>query len=217
MFTQVLLIDEINRAPAKTQSALFEVMQEKQVTFDGNLYPMTLPFFVIATQNPVEQEGTYALPEAQLDRFTLKINVQLPGLEDEKAILNRFKNDFNTKQAAVVKKVAGKETIEKSMQVIEQIEVSEQVIDYISKLVVGTRNHPDIYLGGSPRASLNLLKCAKALAALKGRNFVIPDDVQNMVPSVLHHRLILNPEQEMAGVKVEDVVLEIINQVEVPR
>lgn len=217
VFTQILLIDEINRAPAKTQAALFEVMQEKQITNNNDTYIMELPFFVVATQNPVEQEGTYPLPEAQLDRFIYKIIVGLPNVSEEFDILNKYKNNFKENQTAVILPVLSKETIAACASFIEQVTVSEQIMQYISTLVVATRNHPDIYLGGSPRASLNLLKGAKAFAAIKGRDFVIPDDVKYLSRHVLSHRLILQPEREMEGVKTEEVLQEIFNSIEIPR
>ncbi len=217
VFTQVLLIDEINRAPAKTQAALFEVMQEKQVTNDRETYAMKLPFFVMATQNPVEQEGTYPLPEAQLDRFIFKINVDLPSEEEEFDILKRYRQDFSDKQSDKLKTIISEDEIQKCAEVIERVSISDQLLQYIGKLVVSTRKHPDIYLGGSPRASLNIMKASKAFAALNGRSFVTPDDIKYVSGFVLNHRIILQPEREMAGIRVQEVVEEIFNSLEVPR
>jgi MoxR-like ATPase len=216
-FTQILLIDEINRAPAKTQAALFEVMQEKQITNDNETYKMELPFFVMATQNPVEQEGTYQLPEAQLDRFIFKLIVDLPDEVNEYAILTRYRKDFSDNHSEVIRPVLSAEIVKRCATYVENITISDQLLQYISKLVVATRKHPDIYLGGSPRASLNILKAAKTIAAIKGRSFVTPDDIKYVSGIVLNHRIILQPEREMAGVKTEEVLAEIFNTIEVPR
>lgn len=217
IFSNIILIDEINRAPAKTQAALFEVMEERQVTVDGDTRPMSFPFFVIATQNPIEQEGTYKLPEAQLDRFLVKINMQYPKLEEEKAILRRFRNDFTLAQREDVRPVFTTEDIRKCQQLTEQVYISDALLDYIANIVHDTRNNGDLFLGASPRASLAILRMAKAMAALYGRDFVTPDDIQYVAYPVLNHRIILTPEREMEGVDTREVVRDIIEKMEVPR
>lgn len=217
VFANIVLIDEINRAPAKTQSSLFEVMEERQITYDGKLYPMEFPFLVVATQNPVDQEGTYNLPEAQLDRFLFKIKISYPELNQEEEILFRYKNQIKTNNLDNIKKVFSVADIQKIQEIVENIIVEDQLLKYIASLIHKTRNHGNIYLGASPRASLSLLKSSKALAAIRGRDFVTPEDIQFLAPHVLNHRLILTPEAEMEGVTTEEVVAEIIEQVEVPR
>jgi MoxR-like ATPase len=217
VFSNFILIDEINRAPAKTQAALFEVMEEHQVTVDGQTYKMPFPFFVIATQNPIEQEGTYKLPEAQLDRFLVKFNLQYPNLEEEKSILRRFKNDFQMASRDIVKPVLGADEISDCQELIQQVHIKEELIDYIAHIVHDTRNNGDLFLGASPRASLALLKMAKAVAAINGRDFVTPDDVQYIAYPVLNHRVILTPEREMEGYSTYDVIQGIIQKIEVPR
>lgn len=217
VFSNIVLIDEINRAPAKTQSAMFEVMEEKQVTVDGTTHKMTLPFFVLATQNPIEQEGTYKLPEAQLDRFVFKINLQYPSLENEQLILRRFKDDFaNTKQEDV-KPVFSAEKIAECSRLIEQVHIKDELLDYIGRIVHDTRNNGDLFLGASPRASLAIMKTAKAVAAMSGRDFVTPDDIKYVAYPVLNHRIILTPEREMEGTETSDVIDEILKRIEVPR
>ena len=218
IFSKLILIDEINRAPAKTQAALLEVMEEKQITIDGTTYDMSLPFFVIATQNPVEHEGTYRLPDAQLDRFLFKLKVPHPGLEDEKAILNRFKNQFNSKVSEEeVNKVVTPEDILACQSIIEQVHIKDELIDYIARIVHETRNHGEIYLGASPRASLSILRTAKGIAAMRGRDFVTPDDIQYVCTPVLNHRIILTPEKEMSGGTDVEVIKGILKEIEVPR
>jgi MoxR-like ATPase len=217
VFSQVVLIDEINRAPAKTQSALFEVMEEYQVTVDGETHPMKQPFFVIATQNPIEQEGTYKLPEAQLDRFLFKINVPYPGLQEEQSILRRFSSDFNLAARVVINPVFGSQDIFKCRHLIEQVTIREELLDYIAAMVHTTRQHPDLFLGASPRASLAILKASKAIAAMRGRNFVTPDDIRQVLWPVLNHRIILTPEREMEGYDARDVIHDILKKLEVPR
>ena len=217
IFSNIVLIDEINRAPAKTQAALFEVMEERQVTVDGKTRPMSFPFFVIATQNPIEQEGTYKLPEAQLDRFLVKIKMQYPKLEEEKAILRRFRSDFTLAQRDEVRPVFTAEDVRKCQQLTEQIYISDALLDYIANIVHDTRNNGDLFLGASPRASLAIMRMAKAMAALYGRDFVTPDDIQYVAYPVLNHRIILTPEREMEGVDTREVVREIIQKMEVPR
>ena len=217
IFSNVVLIDEINRAPAKTQAALMEVMEEKQVTIEGTTYKMSQPFFVIATQNPVEQEGTYKLPEAQMDRFIFKLKMQFPEMEDEKSILRKFKNDFAQSMIQEVQPVLNKKKLDECKRIVEQVHISEDLIDYIAKIVVATRNDGALYLGASPRASLNILKTAKAMALIRGRYFVIPEDIKYVTPHILNHRIILSHEKELEGVEPEEVIKEIIEGIEVPR
>jgi len=217
IFSNVVLIDEINRAPAKTQAALFEVMEEKQVTVDGTTYFMGAPFFVVATQNPIEQEGTYKLPEAQLDRFVFKIILQYPSLEEEQSILRRFKNDFSGVLRETVEPVITPAEIADSQRLIEQVYIREELLDYIAAIVHNTRNNADLFLGASPRASLALMKTAKALAAMAGRNFVTPDDIRYVSYPALNHRVILTPEREMEGYTTREVLDEIVKKIEVPR
>ena len=217
IFSNIVLIDEINRAPAKTQSALFEVMEERQVTIDGTTYPMSFPFLVMATQNPIEQEGTYKLPEAQLDRFIFKINMEYPNLADEKAILRRFKDDFKQKQTLDVQHVLQTEDLKACQELIEKVYIKDELLDYIAAIVHSTRNNGDLFLGASPRASLAIMKASKALAAISGRDFVIPEDVQHVAYPVLNHRIILTPEREMEGYNPKDVIMDIVKKIEVPR
>ncbi|MBL4594910.1 MAG: MoxR family ATPase [Flavobacteriales bacterium] len=217
IFSNLILIDEINRSPAKTQAALFEAMEEKQVTVDGTTYKLELPFFVIATQNPIEQEGTYKLPEAQLDRFLFKLKVGYPSLEEEINILERFKNDFSNDHSGKVKSVVNAEEIAKCNSIIEQIHIKTELINYIATIVNETRNNGSLFLGASPRASMAIMKTSKAIAALRGRDFVTPDDIQFVCFSVLNHRIILSPEKEMEGVTIDSVIKEIIKKIDVPR
>ncbi|MBK9353540.1 MAG: MoxR family ATPase [Bacteroidetes bacterium] len=217
IFSNFILIDEINRSPAKTQASLFEVMEERQVSVDGTTYQMSFPFMVIATQNPIEQEGTYRLPEAQLDRFLFRIKMDYPNFENEKLILRKFEQDFTNRQVLDVKGVMKAEDLKKCQEIVETIYIKEELLDYIAKIVFNTRNNGDLYLGASPRASLAILKSAKAMAALNGRNFVIPDDIRWVTPSVLNHRIIASPEKEMEGVTTEDIINNIIKGIEVPR
>lgn len=217
VFSNIVLIDEINRAPAKTQAALFEVMEERQITYDGNCYEMSFPFLVIATQNPVEQEGTYNLPEAQLDRFLFKIKMDYPTLEEEVSILTRYKEQIKAPSLDLIKAIFSVSELKKVQEVVEKVIVEDRLIQYIAQIIHKTRNHGKIYLGGSPRASLSILKSAKAFAAIRGRDFVTPDDIQFVAIPVLNHRLILTPEADMEGNRVEDVIREIVQSIEVPR
>ncbi len=217
IFANIVLIDEINRAPAKTQASLFEVMEEAQVTIDGRTYPMDFPFFVIATQNPIEQEGTYKLPEGQLDRFLIKINLEYPDQAEEQLILRRFRDDFSHRQEKNVAAVFGPEDIREFRGLIEQVHIKDELLDYIAALVHRTREHPDLFLGASPRASLGILKMSKSVAALAGRDFVTPDDIQYVAYPVLNHRIILTPEREMEGYTGREVIEDIIKSIEVPR
>ena len=217
IFSNIVLIDEINRAPAKTQAALFEVMEEFQVTVDGHTYRMGAPFFVVATQNPIEQEGTYKLPEAQLDRFLFRIRLDYPQLDEEKAILRRFRNDFSLAVKEQTRAVFSPQEIEECRSLVEQVYIREELLDYIAQIIHQTRNNGDLFLGASPRASLAILKTSKAIAAMRGRDFVTPDDIRYVAYPVLNHRIILTPEREMEGYDPQDVVNEIIQQIEVPR
>ena len=217
VFSNIVLIDEINRAPAKTQSALFEVMEERQVTVDGKTYPMGFPFFVIGTQNPIEQEGTYKLPEAQLDRFLFKINMEYPSLEEEKSILRRFKEDFRQIKTAEVHSVLRGDDIRACQELVEKVHIKDELLDYIAAIIHNTRNNGDLFLGASPRASLAILKTSKAIAAMNGRDFVIPEDIQYVAYPVLNHRIILTPEREMEGYTTSDVIKDIVKKIEVPR
>jgi MoxR-like ATPase len=217
VFSNLILIDEINRSPAKTQAALFEAMEEKQVTIDGQTHALGKPFFVIATQNPIEQEGTYKLPEAQLDRFLFKLNVDYPGLENEISILQRFKSDFSQKKTEKVNAVVQTFDIEKCLGIIERVHIKDELIRYIATIVHHTRNNGDLFIGASPRASLAIMKTAKAFAAIHARDFVTPDDIQAVCYPVLSHRIILSPEKEMEGLTTEQVIQEMIRSIEVPR
>lgn len=217
VFSNIVLIDEINRAPAKTQAALFEVMEEYQVTVDGATHPMEKPFFVIATQNPIEQEGTYKLPEAQLDRFLVKIILEYPSLEEERAILRRFRSDFKQKQREQVRPVFTAAEILECQELVQTVHIREELLDYIAQMVHDTRNNGDLYLGASPRASLAILRMSKAVAAMQGRDFVTPEDIQYVAYPVLNHRIILTPEREMEGMSTREVIGAIIERIEVPR
>lgn len=217
IFANVVLIDEINRAPAKTQSALFEVMEERQATVDGTTHKMGAPFMVIATQNPVEQEGTYKLPEAQLDRFLFKVVMEYPSLSEEQAILRRFNSDFDAALQHTVQAVIRPQEIAEAQKLIERVYIREELLDYIATLVYQTRNNADLFLGASPRASLAIMRSAKAVAAMDGRAYVTPDDIRYVSFPVLNHRVILTPEREMEGYSVREVIDAMIRKVEVPR
>lgn len=217
IFSNIVLIDEINRAPAKTQAALFEVMEERQITNDGQTFKLDPPFFIMATQNPIEQEGTYRLPEAQLDRFLFKIKLEYPEIKDEIAILQRFKNNIKEVTLDALNAVLSANDIQEFQSLIEEVKIEDQLIEYIAKIVAETRSHGRLYLGASPRASLSILKASKAFAAMRGRDFVTPDDIQYVSEPVLNHRIILTPEAEMEGVSPEDVIAEIVQKIEVPR
>lgn len=217
VFSNLVLIDEINRAPAKTQAALFEVMEEHQISVDGTTYPMEEPFIVVATQNPIEQEGTYKLPEAQLDRFLFRIKTFYPTLEEENIILQRFREDFEMKILHEVKPVIDSGMISRCKDIAEKVIVKDELLLYIAQIIHETRNNPDLFLGASPRASLAVMKTSKAIAAIRGRYFVIPDDIRFVMQHVLNHRIILSPEKEMEGAFPEDVINGIIQKIEVPR
>ena len=219
IFSNIVLIDEITRSPAKTQAALFEVMEERQITNDGTTYPMAQPFVVLATQNPIEQEGTYRLPEAQLDRFLFKIQVGYPSLEEEVLILQGH-HDRRQQGASAVESVRPVLTAAQVADLrykVRQVLVEPKVLEYIAQIVHQTRNSKFLYLGASPRASVALLSASKALAAIRGRDFVTPEDVQELTPSVLRHRIILTPEKEMEGASPDDVIRQILEKIEVPR
>ncbi|NVN19954.1 AAA domain-containing protein [Muricauda sp. HICW] len=217
IFSNIILIDEINRAPAKTQSALFETMEERQATVDGTTYKMGEPFMVLATQNPIEQEGTYALPEAQLDRFLFKIKVDYPSVEEEVIILQNHHERKGEKPQDQIKAVLTPKKLAEFKKNIHEVVVEQKILDYIANIITQTRNHPHLYLGASPRASIATLTAAKAFAAISGRDFVIPEDVKKALVPVLNHRVILTPEREMEGMTTENVVTMIMESVEIPR
>jgi len=217
IFGNIILVDEINRAPAKTQSALFEVMEERQVTIDGTTYLMDEPFMVLATQNPIEQEGTYRLPEAQLDRFLFKIEIKYPSLEEETSILMAQHALVNKTLLAEVKPVLSVAQIQAARGIIRNLYVEPKLLEFIAKIVNETRNNPSLYLGASPRASLAIVHSAKALAAIQNRDFVTPDDIITVAVPVLAHRILLSPEKEMEGITTTDVVNQIIKKLEIPR
>lgn len=217
IFSNFILIDEINRAPAKTQAALFEVMEEKQITVDGETYKLGFPLFIVATQNPIEQEGTYKLPEAQLDRFLFRIKLNYPSLEEEFQILQRFKNTAQDKLVDDISPVFNTDNLTKCMDTIKNIHIKDELLSYIASIVDLTRKSGDLFLGGSPRASLSIMETAKSLATMNGRDFVTPDDIQFVAYPVLNHRIILTPEREMEGLEPEDIIRDIIKKVEVPR
>ena len=217
MFTNLLLADEINRSPAKTQSALFEVMEESSITVDGVTYGIPQPFMVVATQNPIEMEGTYNLPEAQLDRFMIRLKMGYPEMEEEAFILHRFKEDFYGSGIGEVRQCLKKEEILGLRSQVQKIFISDELVGYIAAIVTATRQNKNLILGASPRASLGLLRMAKAVAGMSGRDYVIPEDVQDVVHAVLCHRLLLDPERELSGVTADLVLNEIIQSVPVPR
>lgn len=217
VFGNIILIDEINRAPAKTQSALFEVMEERQLTVDGQTYRMQEPFTVLATQNPVEHEGTYRLPEAQLDRFIFKIDVKYPSLDEEIAILAQQHQQKTADQLSEITPVlSGDEIVALRKQVL-RLHVEEKLLVYVARLIHESRNNKSLFLGGSPRASLAIVNAAKAIAAMRGRDFITPDDIIYVTPSVLRHRIMLTPDKEMEGSTPDDVIGQMIQKIEVPR
>ncbi|HEY4107751.1 MoxR family ATPase [Puia sp.] len=217
IFSNIVLIDEINRAPAKTQSALFEVMEERQITVDGHTYHLEAPFMVVATQNPIEQEGTYHLPEAQLDRFLFKIRVQYPTQEEEFHIVSNHHLMKGDQRIETVDPVIPGVRIQQLRDKVRGLHIEEKLIHFITAIVVATRDHKAIFLGASPRASIGILNGAKALAAMRGRDFVTPEDIVYITPSVLRHRLVLTPEKEMEGTTTDEVIAEIVKSIEVPR
>ena len=213
----MIIIDEINRAPAKTQAALFEVMEEQQITIDGQRYKLDTPFMVLATQNPIEQEGTYRLPEAQLDRFLFKIDVDYPNLEDEINIITREHELKDKKKTETINSFLNGKQIEKFQNLVTQVLVEEHLLKYIAEIIVATRTNQFLFLGASPRASIAILKASKAFAAMEGRDFVTPEDIKRAAIPVLHHRVIVTPEREMEGVTSKEVIKHIIESVEIPR
>jgi MoxR-like ATPase len=217
LFANIVLTDEINRSPAKTQAALFEAMEERQITVDGATYKLDEPFMVLATQNPIEQEGTYRLPEAQLDRFLFKINVGYPSMEDESTMLLNFHKNENKIDLNTINKVLTKSSLIEMRKLVSQVIVEEHLIKYISQLVQSTRKNPGLFLGASPRASLAILNSAKACACMQNRDFVTPEDIKYVCFPVLRHRVMLTPEKEMEGVQVDAVIQQIIDKVEVPK
>jgi MoxR-like ATPase len=217
IFSNIILIDEINRAPAKTQAALFEAMAERQITMDGNQYELKPPFLVFATQNPIEQEGTYRLPEAQLDRFLFKINVGYPDLEDEVKILES-KHQQKTKDVeTLVSSVLSAIQIAEYQNTIKEVIIEDDLIQYIAAMVNNTRTNANLYLGASPRASIAIMDASKALAAINGRDFVTPDDIKKVAGPVMGHRILLTPEREMEGFTAEKIIQQIVESIEVPR
>ena len=217
IFSNLVLIDEINRAPAKTQAALFEVMEERQITMDGTRYVLDAPFLVIATQNPIEQEGTYRLPEAQLDRFLFKINIDYPKLAEEILIIQKEHLLQNHGKLDNIQTVLTSEEIQKYQALVKQIIVEPQLLEYIAKLVVNTRENAFLYLGASPRASIAILNAAKGYAAIRGRDFVTPEDIKEAAIPVLQHRVIVTPEREMEGITSIEIIKQIIEAIEIPR
>lgn len=217
IFSNFVLIDEINRSPAKTQSALFEVMEERQITMDGTCYIMEEPFLVVATQNPIEHEGTYRLPEAQLDRFLFKINVKYPNLEQEIAIIKNQHESKKEDKTEVVERVITAQQLKNYQHLVKEIIVESQLIEYIAKIIINTRENQFLYLGASPRASLALLTASKAFAALRGRDFVTPEDIKEASYAVLRHRVIVSPEREMEGLTADEIIRQILEGIEIPR
>jgi len=215
IFGNIILVDEINRAPAKTQSALFEAMEERQITVDGNTYKLEEPFMVLATQNPIEQEGTYRLPEAQLDRFLFKIEVKYPSLEEEIAILTNQHQQKTEDQLQEIKPVLSVEQVKSLRATIKALFVEPKLLAYAAQITHETRSNKSLYLGASPRASLAMVNGAKA--AMAGRDFVTPDDIVKVAAPVLAHRIMLSPEKEMEGLTTADVVAQLIKKIEVPR
>ena len=217
IFSNLILIDEINRAPAKTQAALFEVMEERQITIDGNAYILETPFLVIATQNPIEQEGTYRLPEAQLDRFLFKISIDYPKLDEEIIIIQREHALQNNGKLENIQTLLSSQEIKNYQSLVKQIIVEQNLLEYIAKIVINTRENAFLYLGASPRASIAILNAAKGFAAIRGRDFVTPEDVKEAAIPVLQHRVIVTPEREMEGITSTEIIRQIIETVEIPR
>jgi MoxR-like ATPase len=217
IFSNLILIDEINRAPAKTQAALFEVMEERQITIDGSAYQLETPFLVIATQNPIEQEGTYRLPEAQLDRFLFKITIDYPKLDEEILIIQREHLLQDHGKLEAIKTILSAQEIKGYQALIKQIRVEQNLLEYIARIVVNTRENAFLYLGASPRASIAILNAAKGFAAIRGRDFVTPEDIKEASTPVLQHRVIVAPEREMEGITSAEIIKQIIETVEIPR
>lgn len=217
LFSNIILIDEINRAPAKTQAALFEAMAERQITMDGVEYAMEPPFLVFATQNPIEQEGTYRLPEAQLDRFLFKINVSYPSLEEEIQILESKHEQKAKVEEDLISSLLSAKQIAEYQDTIKEIVVEKNLLKYIASIVDNTRSNANLYLGASPRASIAIMDASKALAAINGRDFITPDDIKKVAIPVLGHRILLTPEREMEGLTAQQVVKQIVDGIEIPR
>ena len=217
VFANILLADEINRTPPKTQAALLEAMQERQATVGRVRHVLADPFFVLATQNPIEQEGTYRLPEAQLDRFLFKIEVSYPTLDEEKEILKTFHHNKNTVDFTAVKSFLNAATIALLRNIVKQVHVEENLMSYIAQIIHETRNHSAILLGASPRASLAVMNASKACATLRGRDFISPDDIKFVTTHILKHRITLTPEKEMEGILVTEVINQVLEKIEIPR
>jgi MoxR-like ATPase len=217
IFSNLILIDEINRAPAKTQAALFEVMEERQITMDGTRYVLDTPFLVIATQNPIEQEGTYRLPEAQLDRFLFKISIDYPKLDEEIMIIQREHQLQNNGKLENIKAILSGSDIKNYQTLVKQVLVEPELIEYIAKIVMNTRENAFLYLGASPRASIAILNASKGFAALRGRDFVTPEDIKEAAIPVLQHRVIVTPEREMEGILSVEIIKQIIESIAIPR
>jgi MoxR-like ATPase len=219
IFTELLLADEINRTPPKTQAALLEAMQERQVTIDGESHELSERFTVVATQNPIEQQGVYPLPEAQLDRFLFKQSVDYPSLDEERKIIATHGAEKMAMEPSAwgVERKADRALITAALNAVNDVKLVEEIINYIAALVRGTRENPELESGASPRAGAMLAGAARARAALDGRDFVIPDDVKALAPALLRHRVILSPAAEINGRKVEDIVTSIIEAIEAPR
>ena len=219
VFTQILLADEINRTPPKTQAALLEAMAEQQVTLDGESLPLPDPFWVIATQNPLEFEGTYPLPEAQLDRFLFKLVVDYPDTNSEKQMLLNSQAGFGARRLDIarIKPVATVEMILQARQAVKEIKVAPAIVDYLLALVVRSRQHPDLALGASPRCAVAWLQTSQAVAWLSGKDYVTPDDVKAVASPLLRHRLILKPESLLDGIQIDAAIAALLNQVPVPR
>jgi MoxR-like ATPase len=219
IFTEILLGDEINRAPPKTQSALLEAMEERQVSIDGKTLPLSESFMVVATQNPIEQEGTYPLPEAQLDRFLMKIVLDYPSEGEEREILAKYgtSSEAHDLEGAGLARLAGGDTVVRFRQRVSQVRVEEGIVAYVQRVLTGTRHSPHLHLGVSPRGGIALLRTSQCLAAVRGRDFVVPDDIKEMALAVLRHRVILRPEAELEGLTPDRVISQILDGIPVPR
>lgn len=217
VFSNFILIDEINRSPAKTQAALFEVMEERQITIDNHIFEMENPFLVIATQNPIEHEGTYRLPEAQLDRFLFKIKVDYPNPEEEIQIIKNHHNFKENDKTAVVHPVLSSSDLNGFQRLVKDVLVEDHLLEYIAQIVINTRENQFLFLGASPRASLALLMASKGFAAIDGRDFVTPEDIKKSALAVLRHRIMVSPEREMEGLTAEEIIKQILETIEIPR
>ena len=219
IFTNILLADEINRTPPKTQAALLEAMEERQSSIDGERHPLPDPFLVFATQNPIEFEGTYPLPEAQQDRFLMKVLVPYPSRDAEREVLERFHQGFRSQNlsAAGIQAVANADQLRAMRAEADTVQVEPKIMDYVLGIVTATRDHHEIQIGASPRAGLALLACGKASAALKGRDFLIPDDVKEFALPVLRHRVMIRADVDTQGITVDEVLIDLVNAQEIPR